>query len=160
MKEPKVVSSEKIDLAVETYKSWRSHHRKKSMSGTEEEPREKKDDPQPLNSLLSELVSTRDWRKGIAEGTLFTDWVLVVGEDIGVHSIPLSLVDGILTIQTTSTAWATQLTLIAPSLLKTISESAPGALVEHIAVIGPGAPSWKKGIRSIRNTRGPRDTYG
>jgi predicted nucleic acid-binding Zn ribbon protein len=160
MKGAESLPSEKIDLAVETYKTWRSYHRKKSISGTDEEAREKREDPQRLGSLLSELVSTRDWRRGIAEGTLFTDWVLVVGEDIGTHSIPLSLVDGYLTIQTTSTAWATQLTLIAPSLLKTISESAPGALVEHITVIGPGAPSWKKGIRAIRNTRGPRDTYG
>ncbi len=160
MKDTETTKSEKIDLAIETYRTWRTHYRKQHMNGTEEESREKKDDPQPLNSLLSELVSTRDWRRGIAEGTLFTDWVLVVGEDIGTHSAPLSLVDGFLTIQTTSTAWATQLTLIAPSLLKTISESAPGALVEHITVIGPGAPSWKKGIRAIRNTRGPRDTYG
>jgi predicted nucleic acid-binding Zn ribbon protein len=27
-------------------------------------------------------------------------------------------------------------------------------------VIGPHAPSWKRGIRSIRGARGPRDTYG
>jgi predicted nucleic acid-binding Zn ribbon protein len=27
-------------------------------------------------------------------------------------------------------------------------------------VIGPQAPSWKRGIRSIRGARGPRDTYG
>ncbi|NCW43452.1 MAG: DUF721 domain-containing protein, partial [Actinobacteria bacterium] len=26
--------------------------------------------------------------------------------------------------------------------------------------IGPQAPSWKKGVRVIRNARGPRDTYG
>jgi predicted nucleic acid-binding Zn ribbon protein len=32
--------------------------------------------------------------------------------------------------------------------------------VEEIVVLPPGAPSWKKGIRTIRNSRGPRDTYG
>jgi hypothetical protein len=27
-------------------------------------------------------------------------------------------------------------------------------------VLGPDAPSWKKGRRSVRDGRGPRDTYG
>jgi predicted nucleic acid-binding Zn ribbon protein len=150
----------KADLPRDLYKTWRTNTRKNKNGATTEPAREKVDDPQPINSLLSELVSNRDWRQGIAEGTLFTDWMLVVGADIGAHTTPISLVDGLLTIQTSSSAWATQLTLIAPQLLKTISSSAPGALVEEIAVIGPGAPSWKKGIRTIRNARGPRDTYG
>jgi len=150
----------KADLPRDLYKTWRTNTRKNKTGATTEPAREKVDDPQPINSLLSELVSNRDWRQGIAEGTLFTDWMLVVGADIGAHTTPISLVDGLLTIQTSSSAWATQLTLIAPQLLKTISSSAPGALVEEIAVIGPGAPSWKKGIRTIRNARGPRDTYG
>jgi len=150
----------KADLARDLYKTWRSNTRKNKNGAATEPVREKVDDPQPINSLLSKLVSNRDWCQGIAEGTLFTDWMLVVGPDIGAHTTPISLVDGLLTIQTSSSAWATQLTLIAPQLLKTISSSAPGALVEEIAVIGPGAPSWKKGIRTIRNARGPRDTYG
>jgi predicted nucleic acid-binding Zn ribbon protein len=33
-------------------------------------------------------------------------------------------------------------------------------LVEELIFIGPHAPSWKKGLRSIRGARGPRDTYG
>ena len=32
--------------------------------------------------------------------------------------------------------------------------------VLRIEVRGPQAPSWKKGQRTIRNARGPRDTYG
>jgi hypothetical protein len=28
-----------------------------------------------------------------------------------------------------------------------------------LAIIGPQTPTWKKGIRTIRNARGPRDTY-
>ena len=27
-------------------------------------------------------------------------------------------------------------------------------------VLGPDAPSWKKGRLSVRDGRGPRDTYG
>ena len=150
----------KSDLAKELYKSWRDNSRKNKSAQNDETPREKIGDPQPLNSVLSELVTTRDWRQGIAEGTLFTEWIEVVGEDVGTHSTPISLVDGLLTIQASSSAWATQLTLMAQNLLSTIASSAPGALVDEIVVLPPGAPSWKKGIRTIRNSRGPRDTYG
>lgn len=150
----------KVDLARELYKSWRDTSRKNRKNDVAEQTRTKVDDPQSLNSVLLELVQTRDWRQGIAEGSLFTEWLTVVGPDIGAHSTPISLVEGLLTIQATSTAWATQLSLISSNLLKTISNSAPGALVEEIVVLPPGAPSWKKGIRTIRNARGPRDTYG
>ena len=150
----------KIDLARELYKSWRDTSRKNKRNETVEQTRTKVDEPQSLKTVLSELVQTRDWRQGIAEGSLFTEWLQVVGSDIGAHSTPISLVDGLLTIQASSTAWATQLTLISSNLLSKISNSAPGALVEEIVVLPPGAPNWKKGIRTIRNARGPRDTYG
>lgn len=150
----------KVDLAKELYRTWRDNSRKSRAVNTTETPREKIGDPQTLSSVLSELVASRDWRQGIAEGSLFTEWVGVVGPDVGSHSTPISLVDGVLTIQASSSAWATQLTLMASNLLKTISNSAPGALVEEIVVLPPGAPSWKKGLRTIRNSRGPRDTYG
>ncbi|MEI6219932.1 MAG: DciA family protein [Actinomycetes bacterium] len=150
----------KVDLARELYKTWRDNSRKSRQNENQEVLRLKIDDPQPLNAALSELVSNRDWRQGIAEGSLFIEWLQVVGPEIGSHSTPISLVDGLLTIQATSSAWATQLTLMSSNLLSTISNSAPGALVEEIVVLPPHAPSWKKGIRTIRNSRGPRDTYG
>ncbi|MEJ0014041.1 MAG: DciA family protein [Actinomycetota bacterium] len=150
----------KTDLARELYKSWRENFQKNRIGNTPEPTKNQIEDPQLLSSILSELITERDWRQGIAEGSLFTDWVRVVGADIGAHSTPISLVDGLLSIQATSSAWATQLTLINNDLLKTISNSAPGALVEKILVLPPRSPSWKKGIRTIRNARGPRDTYG
>ncbi len=150
----------KVDLARELYKSWRHNSRKNRLGETLEPTRSAIEDPQALGSVLSELVTNRDWRQGIAEGSLFTDWISVVGQDIGAHSTPISLVDGLLTVQATSSAWATQLTLMNSDLLRTISNSAPGALVERVLILPPGAPSWKKGIRTIRNARGPRDTYG
>ena len=150
----------KVDLAKELYLTWRESSRKNFKQNNQEPAREKIDDPQRINSVISELVSARAWEQGIAEGSLFTEWITVVGSDIGSHSTPISLVDGLLTIKTSSSAWATQLTLMSAHLLETISNSAPGALVEEILVLPPGAPSWKKGIRTIRNSRGPRDTYG
>jgi predicted nucleic acid-binding Zn ribbon protein len=109
---------------------------------------------------LSEVISNRNWSQGVAEGSLFSDWKTIVGDEIAEHTTPISLVDGKLTIQSSSTAWSTQMRLMKNDLLKTISTTAPGALVEELIFIGPNAPSWKRGLRSIRGARGPRDTYG
>ena len=148
----------KRDIARELFRSYRSGARKKREIVQEE--RVDLGDPEKIGNILSELIDTRDWRKGIAEGNLFSDWREIVGADIAEHSTPITLYEGKLTIQTSSTAWSTQLRLMQGDLLKTIRQSAPGALVEELAIIGPHAPSWKRGLRTIRGARGPRDTFG
>jgi len=149
----------KRDIARELFRSYKTQI-KKPKRIIESEERINISDPQPLSSVFNEIITNRDWRQGIAEGNLFTDWEKVVGEDIAQHATPITLLEGKLTIQTSSTAWATQLRLISNDLLKTLRQSAPGALVEELVVIGPHAPSWKRGLRTIRGSKGPRDTYG
>ena len=149
----------KRDIARELFRSYKTQI-KKPKRIIESEERINISDPQPLSSVFNEIITNRDWRQGIAEGNLFTDWEKVVGEDIAQHATPITLLEGKLTIQTSSTAWATQLRLISNDLLKTLQQSAPGALVEELVVIGPHAPSWKRGLRTIRGSKGPRDTYG
>lgn len=146
------------DLAREMYRAWRNQIRK-SRTTEAQQPRERVDDPLALHSILNEIVIKRDWKQGIAEGSLFTEWASVVGEELAGHSAPLSLVDGVLTLQTQSTAWAVQLNTMKSALLTTISTSAPGALVEELVILGPNTPSWKRGLRTIKGARGPRDTY-
>ena len=148
------------DLAKELYKFYRSGYRKLRTGGQANVERVKNTDPQSLESVLSEVIAGRNWGKGVAEGNLFSNWNEIVGDEIAQHTTPISLVDGRLTIQSSSSAWATQMRLMQDDLLKTISNSSPGALVESLNVIGPHAPSWKRGLRSIRGARGPRDTYG
>ena len=149
----------KRDIARELFRSYKTQIRKPKRI-IESEERINISDPQPLSSVFNEIITNRDWRQGIAEGNLFTDWEKVVGEDIAQHATPITLLEGKLTIQTSSTAWATQLRLISSDLLKTLRQSEPGALVEELVVIGPHAPSWKRGLRTIRGAKGPRDTYG
>lgn len=155
MSEPKP----KRDIARELFRSYKTQL-KKPKRIIESEERINISDPQPLSSVFNEIITNRDWRQGIAEGNLFSDWEKVVGEDIAQHTTPITLLEGKLTIQTSSTAWATQLRLISNDLLKTLQQSAPGVLVEELVVIGPHAPSWKRGLRTIRGAKGPRDTYG
>ena len=148
----------KRDIARELFRSYRSGARKKREIVQEE--RVDLGDPEKIGNILSELIDTRDWRKGIAEGNLFSDWREIVGTDIADHSTPITLFEGKLTVQTSSTAWSTQLRLMNRELLNKIRQSAPGALVDELVIIGPHAPSWKRGLRTIRGAQGPRDTFG
>ena len=148
----------KRDIARELFRSYRTGMRKKKE--TEQQERIELGEPQKINNILNELIESRDWRKGIAEGNLFTDWREIVGEEIADHSTPITLYEGKLTIQTSSTAWSTQLRLMNDELLRKIRQSAPGAVVDSLNIIGPHAPSWKKGLRTIRGAKGPRDTFG
>ena len=152
-------SQPKRDIARELFKSFKTNTRRNKKI-IENEERSHLSDPQPLRSIFNEVITNRDWQQGIAEGNLFSEWEKIVGSDVAQHVTPLTLLEGKLTIQTSSTAWATQLRLISSELLQTIRNSAPGALVDELLILGPHAPSWKRGLRTIRGSKGPRDTYG
>ena len=152
----------KKDLALDLFHSFKGGNRKaKKVPPTPSTiSSESSNGPQLLKDVLAQVIHERDWKSGIAEGTLFSTWADIVGPEISLHTTPISLLDGVLTIQTSSTAWAVQLQLVGPDLLATIRGSLPGALVESLSIMGPHGPSWKKGVRTIRGAKGPRDTYG
>jgi predicted nucleic acid-binding Zn ribbon protein len=50
--------------------------------------------------------------------------------------------------------------LLAPTALRRLNEELGDQTVTLIDVKGPSGPSWRKGLRSVRDGRGPRDTYG
>ncbi len=79
----------KRDIARELFRSYRTGMRKKKE--TEQQERIELGEPQKINNILNELIESRDWRKGIAEGNLFSDWREIVGEEIADHSTPISL---------------------------------------------------------------------
>jgi predicted nucleic acid-binding Zn ribbon protein len=147
----------KRDLAIDLYRSFKTGKIKKRKVA--EVRNNIATDPQLLSDVLTNLVEERDWKTGVAEGTLFTQWSTIVGADIAQHASPVSINENVITIQTTSTAWATQLTIVQNEILKTIQNNPFGATIESISIIGPNTPSWKRGIRSTRDARGPRDTY-
>jgi predicted nucleic acid-binding Zn ribbon protein len=148
----------KRDLALDLFRSYKTGFVKKVRARPERG--QAPGDPTLVSDILDDLVKDREWDSGLAEGNLFATWPQIVGADVAQHTEPISILDGKLLVQCSSTAWATQLTLAQNDILATIRASAPGALVESLRFIGPQAPSWKKGIRSVSNGRGPRDTYG
>ncbi len=116
-------------------------------------------DPQGVGAVFGRLLSERGWNSPVAVGSVMARWAELVGPDISTHCTPESFHETTLLVRCDSTAWATQLRLISPDLLKRFeSELGPG-VVTAMKVVGPSAPSWRKGGRSVRG-RGPRDTYG
>jgi predicted nucleic acid-binding Zn ribbon protein len=79
---------------------------------------------------------------------------------VAAHCEPTGLRAGELRIAAESTAWATQLRMLAGTLLARIVAELGPDVVTRVVVTGPVAPSWKHGRRSVHGSRGPRDTYG
>jgi predicted nucleic acid-binding Zn ribbon protein len=117
-------------------------------------------DPQTLARAVDRLVESKGWSTEINVHTLLARWSLLVGAAVGEHSHPEAYADAVLTVRTDSTAWATQLRQMAPQLVAMLNEQLGEQSVRRVQVLGPDAPSWKKGRRSVRDGRGPRDTYG
>jgi predicted nucleic acid-binding Zn ribbon protein len=117
-------------------------------------------DPQPLQAALGRLVSEQGWATDVAVHGVFSRWGDIVGPVVAQHCTPQSYADGVLTVQADSTAWATQVRLLAPALVRRLNEELGDGTVLRVQVLAPTAPSWRKGLRSIRGARGPRDTYG
>ena len=122
--------------------------------------RAKRDEPSRLADVLGEMTRDRGWDERIQAQRVFTDWAGVVGAEIAAHSTVEGFEDGIVSIRTDSTAWAKELKLLAARVVQRLNEEIGHGTVLRIEVRGPQAPSWKKGQRTIRNARGPRDTYG
>ena len=129
--------------------------RPRGYSGPGPDPR----DPQLFGAVLARLLKARGWQQPTAEATVFGAWEKVVGPDVAKHSRPVKLADGELTVEAESTAWATQLRLLAGSLIKRIAAEVGHNVVTKLHIHGPAAPSWNRGPRRVRG-RGPRDTYG
>lgn len=117
-------------------------------------------DPQLLDTTLGRLVADHGWALDLKVHAVFARWPELVGAEVAQHCQPTAFADGRLTVRTASTAWATQLKLLAPTLVRRLNEEIGHGSVTVIDIEGPTAPSWKKGRLSARDGRGPRDTYG
>jgi predicted nucleic acid-binding Zn ribbon protein len=116
-------------------------------------------DPQTLAAATRDLARTRGWSLRVAQGTVFGQWQTVVGEHIAAHATPTALREGVLSVSAETTAWATQLRMVQAQLLAKIAAAVGDGVVTSLKIVGPVAPSWRKGHYHIAG-RGPRDTYG
>lgn len=116
-------------------------------------------DPQTIEDLVGRLVEDHGWAVDLKVQGIFARWEELVGPDVAQHCRPESVTDGKLTVRTDSTAWATQLRLLAPTLQRRLNVELGADTVRTVVVIGPTAPNWRKGPRRVPG-KGPGDTYG
>jgi predicted nucleic acid-binding Zn ribbon protein len=125
--------------------------------------RARRDDPEPLNAAIDGLIDAQGWREAAAVGSVFGRWAQIVGPDLAAHTRPDSLADRELTVTADSTAWATQVRLLAPQLVRRLNAELGDGSVQRVKVRGPASasgPARRPGEWRVRGGRGPRDTYG
>ena len=117
-------------------------------------------DPQQLGAAINRLLEAEGWTLAAATGSVFGRWAQIVGADLAAHTTPESLADGELTVSADSTAWATQVRLLAAQLVRRLNSELGDGTVQRVKVRGPVTSTRKPGEWRVRGGRGPRDTYG
>jgi len=113
-----------------------------------------------LDSTIGRLIAEQGWDTDVRVHGVFSRWDHLVGPEVAQHCSPAAFTGGRLEVRTDSTAWATQMRLLAPLVVRRLNEELGDGTVTVIDVRGPAGPTWRKGLRSVRDGRGPRDTYG
>ncbi|MFG2404752.1 DUF721 domain-containing protein [Streptomyces brevispora] len=121
-------------------------------------------DPLPLGAAINRLITERGWEAPAAVGGVMGRWPQIVGDDLANHCVPLRYdedpAERVLTVQCDSTAWATQLRLLAPQLVARLNADLGHGTVRMIRVLGPGGPQRRFGPLRAPGSKGPGDTYG
>jgi predicted nucleic acid-binding Zn ribbon protein len=117
-------------------------------------------EPQPLGTAINKLLAAEGWGLAAATGSVFGRWAQIVGSDLAAHTTPESLSDGELTVAADSTAWATQVRLLAAHLVRRLNTELGDGTVRRVRVRGPVTGTRRPGEWRVRGSRGPRDTYG
>jgi len=121
--------------------------------------RPRRDDPQPLTTAIHGLLGDQGWQTAAAVGSVFGRWPQIVGADLAAHTRPDRFTDGELLVIADSTAWATQVRLLAATLVRRLNTELGDGTVTRVKVRGPEQPR-RPGEWRVRGGRGPRDTYG
>jgi len=121
--------------------------------------RQRRDDPGPLSGAIDGLLDTRGWQERAAMGSVFGRWAEIVGQDLAAHTRPDSFADGELAVTADSTAWATQVRLLASVLMARLNTELGQGTVRRVKVRGP-APPRQRGAWRVPGSKGPGDTYG
>src|SRR5258707_1061463 len=92
------------------------------------------------------------WELAVAAGSVFGRWAQIVGPDLAAHTVPDGLADGELTVTADSTAWATQVRLLAAELVRKLNAELGDGAVRRVKVRGPGTErrrpgEWRRGGR-------------
>ena len=112
-----------------------------------------------LGAILARTIKAREWDTPTKMGSVMAKWRDIVGPANADHARIETFEGNKLVVRTDSTAWAKQLQLLLPTIERRIAEEVGSGVVEQLVILGPVAPSWKKGPYVVRG-RGPRADYG
>ncbi|MFQ8869416.1 MAG: DUF721 domain-containing protein [Varibaculum timonense] len=116
-------------------------------------------DPRPLGMVWKKYVRQFGLNAQLDAGKLKADWAKIVGVQVAQHAHIESIKDGDVVLRCDSTRWASELRNLIPQLMGLIEDYSGSVVIKRLIILGPKAPSWKHGPRSVKG-RGPRDTYG
>lgn len=117
-------------------------------------------DPHLASKALRATAREKGWGGKLRMAMVIVRWAEIVGAQVAEHCVVESFEAGELTVRASSSAWAQQLRLLQPRIESLLSEQVGPGAVTRMTVLGPQGPSWRHGRRTVRNGRGPRDTYG
>ena len=118
--------------------------------------------PMALGAAINRLLNERGWETPAAVGGVMGRWPQIVGEDLANHCVPEKYDEDerVLIVRCDSTAWATNLRLLAPQLVARLNEDLGHGTVKLLKVNGPGGPPRRYGPLRAPGSTGPGDTYG
>lgn len=126
-------------------------------------PRKKREkgDPTTFGAAIEQFLRVRGWEHDARVAAVLSRWPDIAGPDIADHCTPTSLRDGELVLSAESTAWATQLRLLASKIKDRVNADLGAAVVRTVKVHGPASSRPKQaGQWRVAGGRGDRDTYG
>ncbi|NGN63907.1 DUF721 domain-containing protein [Streptomyces sp. A7024] len=120
-------------------------------------------DPLSFGAAVSRLITERGWEAPAAVGGVMGRWPQLVGPEVAQHCAPerYDEEERVLVVRCDSTAWATQMRLLAPQFVARLNQELGQGTVTFIKVQGPGGPPQRYGGRlRAPGSQGPGDTYG
>ncbi|WP_083983632.1 DUF721 domain-containing protein [Actinomadura hibisca] len=107
-------------------------------------------DPRAFGSAIRDLLATRGWEQRAAVGGVFGNWPGIVGPELAEHTRPEKFENGVLTVAADSTTWATQLRLLAATLVRRLNEELGQGTVRQVKVTGPSSGPRRTGAWRVR----------
>lgn len=119
-------------------------------------------EPMALGAAINRLITERGWETPAAVGGVMGRWPQIVGDDLAKHCVPQRYDEDerVLTVQCDSTAWATQLRVLAPSLVARLNEALGHGTVRMIRVLNPGGAPGATARCALRAARAPATPMG
>jgi predicted nucleic acid-binding Zn ribbon protein len=97
------------------------------------------------------MLSARGWRARAAVAEVFGRWAEIVGVGVAGHVKPETFSDGELVVTADSAAWATQMRLLAPQVLRRLGEELGAGTVRRVKVRTQQSPGGGARRRSPRH---------